>query len=78
MTGKDVEVIVAKTITATLSRFGIEEGDHKELMADLSHLRRWRKSVEQAQSYSFKIVITTIVSGVVGAFWLGFQAMLHK
>jgi hypothetical protein len=78
MTEKDIEAIVAKTITATLSRFGIEEGDHKELMADLGHLRRWRKSVEQAQSYSFKIVITTIVSGVVGALWLGFQAMLHK
>jgi hypothetical protein len=34
--------------------------------------------VEQAQSYTFKAVVTTIAAGVMGAIWLGFQAMLHK
>jgi hypothetical protein len=38
-----------------------------ELRADFQHLRRWRKSVEQAQSYTFKAVITIIVAGFVGA-----------
>src|SRR6266480_7371175 len=38
-----------------------------ELRADFQHLRRWRKSVEQAQSYTFKAVITIIVTGFVGA-----------
>jgi ABC-type transporter Mla maintaining outer membrane lipid asymmetry permease subunit MlaE len=42
------------------------------------HLRRWRKSVEQAQSYTFKAVITIIVSGFVGAVWLGIKVMLGK
>ena len=42
------------------------------------HLRRWRKSVEQAQSYTFKAVITIIVSGFVGAVWLGVKVMLGK
>jgi phage terminase large subunit len=49
-----------------------------ELRADFRHLRRWRKSVEQAQSYTFKAVITIIVSGLVGAVWLGIKAMLGK
>lgn len=78
LTKEDVETIVAEAVTQTLAQFGIEKGDHKELMADLSHLRKWRRSVEQAQSYTFKVVITTIVGGVLGALWLGFQAMLHK
>ena len=64
----------------------IENGDegaleliHRiELRADFQHLRRWRKSVEQAQSYTFKAVITVIVSGVVGAVWLGIKVMLGK
>src|SRR5438132_152299 len=38
-----------------------------EIRADFQHLRRWRKSVEQAQSYTFKAVITVIVAGLVGA-----------
>lgn len=78
MNHDEIEQIVSKAVAATLSRFGIEEGDHKELMADLGHLRKWRRSVEQAQSYTFKVVITTIVGGFLGALWLGFQTMLHK
>jgi ABC-type transporter Mla maintaining outer membrane lipid asymmetry permease subunit MlaE len=49
-----------------------------ELGADFQHLRRWRKSVEQAQSYTFKAVITIIVTGFVGAVWLGLKVMLGK
>jgi ABC-type transporter Mla maintaining outer membrane lipid asymmetry permease subunit MlaE len=49
-----------------------------EMRADFQHLRRWRKSVEQAQSYTFKAVITVIVTGFVGAVWLGIKIMLGK
>jgi len=49
-----------------------------EIRADLQHLRRWRRSVEQAQSYTFKAVITVIVTGFVGAVWLGVKATLGK
>jgi hypothetical protein len=82
MTKEEVEAIVSKTVmatvVATLERFGIEEDDHKELAADFIHLRKWRRSVEQAQSYTFKTVITVIVGGFMGAIWLGIQTMLHK
>jgi hypothetical protein len=74
----DLDAIVLKTIATILTSFGIEEEDRKELRADFQHLRRWRKSVEQAQSYTFKAVITVIVSGFVGAVWLGFKATLVK
>ena len=67
-----------KTIAAILTSFGIDERDRVELKADFSHLRRWRKSVEQAQSYTFKAVITVIVTGFVGAVWLGAKVMLGK
>jgi PBSX family phage terminase large subunit len=49
-----------------------------ELRADFQHLRRWRKSVEQAQSYTFKAAITIIVTGFVGAVWLGVKVVLGK
>ena len=49
-----------------------------EIRADFQHLRRWRRSVEQAQSYTFKAVITVIVTGFVGAVWLGIKATLGK
>jgi hypothetical protein len=49
-----------------------------QMRADFQHLRRWRKSVEQAQSYTFKAVITVIVTGFIGAVWLGVKVMLGK
>ena len=48
------------------------------MRADFQHLRRWRKSVEQAQSYTFKAVITIIVAGFLGAVWLGIKVMLGR
>jgi hypothetical protein len=74
----DIDAVVLKTIATILTSFGIEEADRKELRADFQHLRRWRKSVEQAQSYTFKAVITVIVTGLVGAAWLGVKVMLGK
>src|SRR6185312_17288670 len=74
----EVDTIVLRAVATTLTSFGIDEDDRRELRADLQHLRRWRKSVEQAQSYTFKAVITIIVTGLVGAAWLGIKAMLGR
>jgi hypothetical protein len=74
----DIDAVVLRTIATILTSFGIEEEDRAELRADFQHLRRWRKSVEQAQSYTFKAVITIIVTGFVGAVWLGIKVMLGK
>jgi hypothetical protein len=48
------------------------------MRSDFQHLRRWRISVEQAQGFTFKAVISVIVAGFLGAVWLGIKAMLGK
>ena len=73
-----IDAIVLKTVASVLASFGIEDDDRKELKADLQHLRRWRKSVEQAQSYTFKAVITVLATGLMGAVWLGVKVVLGK
>jgi hypothetical protein len=74
----DIDAVVLKAMATILTSFGIEEQDRRELRADFQHLRRWRKSVEQAQNFTSKAVITIIVTGFVGAVWLGVKAMLNK
>ena len=74
----DIEAIVLRAIATILTSFGMEEEDRRELRADFQHLRRWRKSVEQAQSYTFKAVITIIVAGILGALWLGIKVTVGK
>jgi hypothetical protein len=75
---EDHDQVVLKTISAILTSFGIDDDDRKEIRADFVHLRKWRKSVEQAQSYTFKTIITVIATGVVGALWMGIKAAMGK
>nr|WP_249803544.1 hypothetical protein [Bradyrhizobium sp. 21] len=74
----NIDAIVLKTVASMLASFGVEDDDRKELRADFQHLRRWRTSVEQAQSYTFKAVITVIATGLMGAVWLGVKVVLGK
>src|ERR1700730_7045126 len=74
----DIDSLVMKATATILTSFGIEQDDRTELRADFQHLRRWRKSVEQAQGYAFKAVITIIVTGFLGAGWLGIMVILRK
>ena len=74
----EIDAIVRRAVAATLASLGIEEDERRELRADFQHLRRWRKSVEQAQSYTFKAVITVIVTGLVGAVLLRIKVVMSK
>ncbi len=74
----DIDAMVLKAVATTLTSFGMDEDDRKELRADFQHLRRWRRGVEQVQSYMFRAVITVMVTGFVVAVWLGIKATLGK
>lgn len=74
----EADEVVLKTIATILTSFGIEEEDRAELRADFIHLRKWRKSSEAAQGFAFKTIITVVVTGFLGALWLGFKTLLGK
>lgn len=48
----------------------------EQFKADLVHLRRWRTSVENATRLSFMTVVGVILSGLLGALWLGIKVMM--
>jgi hypothetical protein len=74
----NIDAIVLRTVASVLASFGIEDDDRKELRADFQHLRRWRTSVEQAQSYTLKAVITMIATGLMGVVGLSVKVLLGK
>jgi len=74
----DIDAVVLKTIATILTSFGIEEEDRKELQADFRHLRRWRKSVEQVERVGWGTIVTVIVTGALGALWVGIKTLLGK
>ncbi len=74
----DIDAVVLKTIATILTSFGIEEDDRRELQADFRHLRKWRKSVESATGLTFKLIVTTLVGGFLGAVWMGIKLAVGK
>lgn len=73
-----IETVSQKAVADVLLSFGFEDEDRKEMKADFQHLRKWRRSVEQAQSLTFKVVLTTIVTGFVAVVWMGVKTFLGK
>lgn len=49
-----------------------------DFQADMAHLRKWRRAVEQAERVGWGVVITTLVTGTLGAIWLGLKDMIHR
>jgi hypothetical protein len=74
----EADEVVLKTIATILTSFGIEEEDRIELRRDFQHLRRWRKSYEQVERVGWGAVITVIITGALGALWLGFKTLIVK
>jgi hypothetical protein len=48
------------------------------MRADMAHLRRWRRSVDQAGSFGIKALVTIACTGVAGAIWIGIKTMLGR
>ena len=78
----EIEAIVKRAsreaVLETLGLLGFDLEDRSQMRADLAHLRRWRRSVDQAGSFGLRAFITIACTGLAGAIWLGVKSMLGK
>ena len=70
--------VVLKTVSAILTSFGLDDKEKKEFQADFVHLRKWRKSVDSVERVGITTVVTVLLTGLVGAMWLGVKTALGK
>lgn len=70
MTDAEIEAIVARTVTETLLKLGIDATDPLEIQADMQHLRAWRKSVNTVKQQSLMTAIGIITAGLLGGLWM--------
>lgn len=73
-----IDESVLKTVSAILTSFGIEQDERREIQADFAHLRRWRKSVETVGRVGIGAAVTVIVTGLLGALWVGLKVAIGK
>lgn len=78
ITREELRELMSEAITQAFTDIGINTSDPFATQRDMAHLRKWRVAVEQASSTSFKIVLGTLITGLIGAAWLGFSQMIGK
>lgn len=50
----------------------------KEFQADLSHLRKWRQTMESGTSKGVIAIMTLLISGIAAIFVVGFKTWVNK
>lgn len=78
MTRDELEDLNAEVTKNVLSRLGFDVDNPKEVRADLEHLRRWRVSVNKVSTIGMGAAITTIVSGLLAAVWIGVSHLIGQ
>ena len=72
----EVQAAADKGVTAALERVGIDSEDPTAVQRDLAFLRDWRTTTASIRKKSIVTAVGLIVAGLLGALWLGLQALL--
>lgn len=78
LTRQELRDVMSEAIVEAFKNIGIDTHDSIQTQKDMAHLRKWRVAVDQASSTSFKVVVTTLVAGLLGLIWLGLQNSLWR
>lgn len=74
----DIKKIVQESVKETMLLLGVKIDDPVEMQKDFAHLRKWRGAVETTTSTGIFTALGILVTGAMGALWLGIQVMLDK
>jgi hypothetical protein len=73
-----VRETVRETINETFLRLGVKIDDPIEVQKDFQHLRDWRNTTESVKSKALLAAVGLLVSGLLGALWLGLKGSIGK
>jgi len=76
MNRDEISSIVKETVKEVLERLGVDPDDPIAMQKDFAHVRAWRESTEAIKRKGLMAAVGVIVTGVLGAIWLGFKDSL--
>jgi hypothetical protein len=72
----DIKRVVSEAVKETMLLLGVQIDDPTEVQKDFAHLRKWRVSVESATSTGMLTVLGVLITGALGALWMGLLSMI--
>lgn len=78
MTHQELEEIIETAITRALDRVGVDVENPRESRRDFEFVRDWRRSTESVKGKALLVAIGIVVSGMIGAMWLGIKSLVLR
>lgn len=78
LTVEDVREAARTAANEVMIRMGVDPGEPLETQKDFQHLRSWRLATEKAKERTMLAVLGVIVTGALGALWVGLQEYMHR
>ena len=77
LTESELEDVMTNSIKRAFTEMGIDTGNPQEQQRDFAHLRKWRISVDRVSSTGLATAAAVVVTGILGALWLGLSTLLQ-
>lgn len=77
MTRDELKALMSEAVRDAFTKMGIDADEPLEMQKDFQHLREWRVAVAAARTKTMLSVLAILITGTMGAVWLGFKALLQ-
>jgi len=77
MTRDELKDLAKETAHEVLRGLGVDVDEPLEFQKDMAHVREWRKSSAAVKSAGLLAAVGVLVTGTLGALWLGIKSSLH-
>lgn len=77
LTEPELRELVSESVKQTLAAFGVDVEKPLEMQRDFQHLRDWREAVSAVKRRGMLAFVTILVTGLLGAVWIGIRFHLH-
>lgn len=74
----EMDQVVQKSVRATLISLGVEFDEPIDMQKDMQYLRSLRVSTDSIKAKATLVMVGILVTGLVGALWIGIKELLHR
>lgn len=74
LTVEEAERIAEKAVEDALTKMGLNPENVHDAQADMIYLRRQRMASEQISTWTKRFIVTTFLTGLASALWLGIKS----
>lgn len=78
LTKDEIRHLICQGVEDAMTKLGMDASNPLEMQRDFQHLRDWRLSVQSAKAKGILAVVGVLVSGMIGALFLGVKVLLNN